>query len=57
MNATQRFVYAHQAKLAWKQVKHGASYLTPHRQYGETFKPFNNDTVLPGDFIETPIRH
>lgn len=57
MNTTRRFVYAHRAKLAWKQIKHGTSYLAPGRQGDETFKPFANDAVLPGDFIETPIRH
>lgn len=56
MNASQKFVYTHRAKLAWKQVKRGVGYLAPLREEGEAFKPFNHDTVLPGGYIETPVR-
>lgn len=58
MNTPQKFVYIHQAKLAWKLVKHGVgvALMTEDREGHEAFKPVHPH-VRSEEYIEVPVTH
>lgn len=55
MNASQKFVYAHRTKLAWKMFKHGmgVALMTEEREGQEGFK-LTPGHVQSEEYLEVP---